>query len=156
MEYHVSKTKFGEKPDFEYPSPLFMQELGVEGMKKLFSDFYDIVVDSDIGNFFPQNEEELEKVKAHNVKFFIEAAGGPKFYSEAVGHFDMMKTHEQFSITEKARREWLGCMEEVLRKTDISNEAKQSFWDFLEIFSKHTVNVDERLELEDLVVERKG
>ena len=45
-------------------------------------------------------------------------------------------------------------MEEVLRKTDISDEAKQSFWDFLETFSKHTVNVDERQELEDLVVKK--
>lgn len=154
MDYTITKTKFGEKPSFEYPKPIFFEELGVQGLEKLFSDFYDLIVDSDIGNFFPQNEEELEKVKAHNVKFFIEAAGGPKLYSEAVGHFDMMKTHEQFSITEKARREWLGCMEEVLKKTNISKEAKKSFWEFLETFSKHTVNVDERLELEDLVVNK--
>ncbi|MGA1931129.1 globin [Arcobacter sp. YIC-464] len=140
MDYHVSKTEFGEKPDFEYPKPIFIEELGEEGLKKLFNEFYDLIVDSDIGNFFPQEEEELEKVKAHNVKFFIEAAGGPKHYSETVGHFDMVKAHEPFSITEKARREWLGTMEEVLRKTDISDEAKQSFWDFLEKFSKHTVN----------------
>ena len=44
--------------------------------------------------------------------------------------------------------------EEVLKKVDISQEAKQSFWNFLETFSKHTVNVDERLELEDLVVNK--
>jgi len=143
MDYHVSKTNFGETPDFEYPKPIFIEELGEEGLKKLFNDFYDLIVDSDIGNFFPQDEEELEKVKAHNVKFFIEAAGGPKHYSETVGHFDMVKAHEPFSITEKARREWLGTMEEVLRKTDISDEAKQSFWDFLEKFSKHTVNTPE-------------
>ncbi|MFK2822105.1 globin [Arcobacter sp. YIC-80] len=140
MDYHVSKTNFGEKPDFEYPKPIFIEELGEEGLIKLFDEFYDLIVDSDIGNFFPQEEEELEKVKAHNVKFFIEAAGGPKHYSETVGHFDMVKAHEPFSITEKARREWLGTMEEILRKTDISDEAKQSFWDFLEKFSKHTVN----------------
>ena len=152
MDFKVTKTEFGEKPNFEYPKPIFLEELGEEGLKKLFSDFYDLVVESDIGNFFPQNHEELEKVKAHNVKFFIEACGGEKHYTNAVGHFDMLKAHEQFSITEKARREWLGCMEEVLRKTDISDEAKQSFWDFLETFSKHTVNVDERLDLEDLVV----
>lgn len=140
MDYKVTKTNFGEKPDFEYPKPIFIEELGEDGLKQLFSDFYDLIVDSDIGNFFPQEEEELEKVKSHNVKFFIEAAGGPKYYSETVGHFDMLKAHEPFSITEKSRREWLGTMEEVLRKTDISDEAKQSFWDFLEKFSKHTVN----------------
>ena len=39
-------------------------------------------------------------------------------------------------------------------KVDFSEEAKQSFWNFLEAFSKHTVNVDERLELEDLVVNK--
>ena len=154
MNYSVSKTDFGNKPNFDYPKPIFLEEMGEEKLKKLFSDFYDLVVDSDIGNFFPQDEEELEKIKAHNVKFFIEACGGEKHYTNAVGHFDMLKTHEQFSITEKARREWLGCMEEVLRKVDISNEAKQSFWDFLEAFSKHTVNVDERQELEDLVVKK--
>jgi hemoglobin len=154
VNYSVSKTNFGDKPTFTYPNPVFLEEIGEERLKKLFSDFYDLVVDSDIGNFFPQNEEELDKIKAHNVKFFIEACGGEKHYTNAVGHFDMLKTHEQFSITEKARREWLGCMEEVLRKVDISSEAKQSFWDFLEAFSKHTVNVDERQELEDLVVKK--
>ena len=154
MNYHVSKTHMGENPSFDYPKPIFLEELGEDGLVKLFGEFYDLIVDSDIGNFFPQDEEELDKVKAHNVKFFIEAAGGPKNYTKAVGHFDMLKTHEQFSITEKARREWLGTMEEVLRKIDISDEAKQSFWDFLEVFSKHTVNVDERQELEDLVVKK--
>ena len=154
MHYSVSKTNFGDKPNFDYPKAIFLEEMGEERLKKLFSDFYDLVVDSDIGNFFPQDEEELEKIKAHNVKFFIEACGGEKQYTKAVGHFDMLKTHEQFSITEKARREWLGCMEEVLRKVDISDIAKQSFWDFLEAFSKHTVNVDERQELEDLVVKK--
>lgn len=154
MNYHISKTEFGETPNFNYPKPIFLEEIGVEGLKKLFSDFYDLIVDSDIGNFFPQDEEILEKVKAHNVKFFVEAAGGSKEYSKEMGHFDMLKTHEQFSITEKARREWLGTMEEVLRKIDISDEAKQSFWDFLEKFSKHTVNVDEKQELEDLVVKK--
>ena len=37
------------------------------------------------------------------------------------------------------------------KKVDISDDAKQSFGIFLETFSKHTVNVDERQELEDLV-----
>ncbi|XPV69744.1 MAG: globin [Halarcobacter sp.] len=147
MQYKVSKTKFGEKPDFELPKPLFYEELGEKGLVKLFNEFYDLLVDSDISNFFPQEEEELAKVKSHNVKFFIEACGGPKYYSQTVGHFDMIKAHEPFSITEKARTEWLGCMEEVLKKTEISDEAKESFWSYLESFSKHTVNVDTGLKL---------
>lgn len=152
MNYDISKTNFGEKPKFTLPSSLFYEELGEKGLVKLFNEFYDLLAQSDISNFFPQEEKELEKVKAHNVKFFIEACGGPKYYSEEVGHFDMLKAHESFSITEKARTEWLGCMEEVLRNTDISNEAKESFWNYLETFSKHTVNVDTGIKLpEDMV-----
>jgi len=154
VNYHISRTSLDNDSSFDYPKPIFLEEIGIDGLKKLFSDFYDLIVDSDIGNFFPQEEDELEKTKARNVKFFIEAAGGPKEYSEEMGHFDMLKTHEQFSITQKARREWLGTMEEVLRKVDISDEAKESFWNFLEKFSKHTVNVDEKQELEDLVVKK--
>ncbi|QDF29395.1 globin domain-containing protein [Halarcobacter anaerophilus] len=152
MEYKITKTKFGERPDYELPKPIFLEEMGEEGLVKLFDKFYDLLADSDIGNFFPQDEEELKKVKAHNVKFFIEACGGENYYSQTVGHFDMIKAHEPFSITEKARTEWLGCMEEVLKEFDISDEAKQSFWEYLETFSKHTVNVDTGLKLpEDIV-----
>lgn len=152
FDYKITKTSFGETPSFSLPKPLFLQELGEDGLVSLFNDFYDLLIDSDISNFFPQEEEELAKVKAHNVKFFVEACGGPKYYTQAVGHFDMVKAHEPFSITEKARREWLGCMEEIMRKTDISNEAKESFWNYLEVFSKHTVNVDTGLKLpEDIV-----
>ena len=54
----------------------------------------------------------------------------------------------------KNKYTFLDAAEEVLKKVDISPEAKQSFWNFLETFSKHTVNVDEKLELEDLVVKK--
>ncbi|WP_419769502.1 MAG: globin [Candidatus Marinarcus sp.] len=152
MDYKITKTQFGETPTFDLPSPLFLKELGEEGVVKLFNDFYDLLTQSDIANFFPQEEEELEKVKAHNVKFFIEACGGPKHYSETMGHFDMIKAHEPFSITEKARTEWLGCMQEVLNTINISNEAKMSFWKYLETFSKHTVNVNTGIELPENIV----
>ncbi len=152
MDYKITKTVFGEKPEYKLPKPIFLEEMKEKGLIKLFDKFYDLVADSDIGNFFPQDEKELEKVKAHNVKFFIEACGGEKHYSKTVGHFDMIKAHEPFSITEKARTEWLGCMEEILKEFDISDEAKISFWEYLETFSKHTVNVNTGLKLpEDIV-----
>ena len=152
IDYEITKTNFGETPNFSLPKPIFLEELGEDGLVELFNDFYDLLVESDIANFFPQEEDELNQVKAHNVKFFIEACGGPKYYSNTVGHFDMIKAHEPFSITEKARTEWLGCMQEILAKTNISDEAKKSFWNYLEIFSKHTVNVDTGIELHENIV----
>ncbi|PKN14388.1 MAG: globin, partial [Deltaproteobacteria bacterium HGW-Deltaproteobacteria-24] len=87
-DFKITKTTFGEKPKFELPKPLFLEELGEEGLVKLFNEFYDLLVESDISNFFPQEEEALAHVKAHNVKFFIEACGGAKHYSNTVEHFD--------------------------------------------------------------------
>ena len=52
----------------------------------------------------------------------------------------MIRIHDDFSIPEKARYEWLGCMETALRETDVAQELKDDFWDYLEQFSKLTVN----------------
>lgn len=151
-ELKISETNFGEKPKYSLPDAIFLKELGEEGLIELFDDFYDLLIESDIGNLFPQDEDELSRVKAHNVQFFIEACGGPKYYSKTVGHFDMIKAHEPFSITQEARVKWLECMKEILAKTNISKEAKESFWDYLEVFSKHTVNVKTGSDLPENIV----
>jgi hemoglobin len=53
----------------------------------------------------------------------------------------MIRIHDDFSIPERARYEWLGCMETALRDTkNVSQELKDDFWDYLEKFSKLTVN----------------
>ncbi len=52
----------------------------------------------------------------------------------------MLRIHDQFSIYDKSRFEWLGCMETALRATDIDQKLKDEFWDYLEKFSKLTVN----------------
>ncbi|MGM0622965.1 MAG: globin [Campylobacterota bacterium] len=140
VDYKVTATEFGQRPPYKEPDAIFLKELGEEGFYQLMSDFYDLVIESDISNFFPQDEAMLEKVKLHNTKFFVEVCGGTKAYTQQMGHVDMVKMHEEFSIPEKARLEWLGCMREILDKQDISDAAKQTFWDYVEVFSKHLVN----------------
>ena len=69
---------------------------------------------------------------------------------------DMVEMHKPFSIPEKARTEWLGCFREVLEKLDVSDEAKQQFWNYLEAHSKHTVNVDSKVKLpEEMTLHHK-
>ncbi len=52
----------------------------------------------------------------------------------------MVRIHDDFSIYEKSRYEWLGVMEETLKEVDIDQAIKDDFWDYLEKFSKLTVN----------------
>jgi len=142
--YEANKVEKGAHVNWKLPDPKFYEALGFEGMKDLMYRFYDEIYDSSIAHFFPQDEAEFHKVKVKNSLFFIEICGGPKVYKEAAAGTDlneyMIRIHDDFSITEKARFEWLGCMETALRATDMSQELKDDFWDYLEKFSKLTVN----------------
>lgn len=142
--YKVTPTVMGEKIDFKMPIKEFYDAIGIEGMRALMYDFYDIIYESDIANFFPQDTEEFEKVKEKNTKFFIEICGGPKVYDGNTTGLElnefMVRLHDDFSIYEKSRLEWLGCMREALEKLDIKQELKDNFWNYVEQFSKLTVN----------------
>ena len=145
MSYEVTKVEKGAEVHFTNPTAEFYEAIGrEEGMRKLMYDFYDIIYESDIAHFFPQDEDEFHKVKVKNTKFFIQICGGPKVYDSETGGMSlnefMIRLHDDFSITEKSRYEWLGCMEEALRKVDMEQRIKDNFWDYLEKFSKLTVN----------------
>jgi len=143
--YEITPVVKGEDIKYKLPNPAFYEALGYDGMKDLMYRFYDEIYESDIANFFPQDEDEFHKVKVKNSNFFIQICGGPKIYEDEAKGMDlneyMIRIHDDFSIPEKARLEWLGCMKVVLEKTDgVSDELKQDFWDYLEKFSKLTVN----------------
>ncbi|SFV63159.1 Hemoglobin-like protein HbO [hydrothermal vent metagenome] len=134
MNYEITPVEKGEKVEFKNPIKDFYNAIGGEaGMQKLMYSFYD------------QDEDEFEQVKVKNTKFFVEICGGPKIYNEDTKGMElnefMVRLHDDFSITEKSRVEWLGTMEEALRELEDIDEALiQNFWDYLENFSKLTVN----------------
>jgi hemoglobin len=141
--YNIDITVKGQAVKYKLPNPDFYKALGYDGMKDLMYRFYDEIYDSSISHFFPQDEDEFEKIKEKNALFFIQICGGPKVYEEGKGtnvNEYIMRLHDDFSINKKARFEWLGCMETALRATDAPQELKDDFWDYLEKFSKLTVN----------------
>ena len=145
MSYEISKTTEGEDVPYKQPSPEFYEAVGgAEGMQKLMYSFYDIIYESDIQNFFPQDRAEFDKVKVKNTKFFVQLCGGPKVYEEEAGGMDldefMIRVHDDFTITDASRIEWLGCMREALRNYDMDEDIKKDFWAYAEAFSKLTVN----------------
>jgi len=145
MAYEISKTVKGKDVPFKRPSPKFFKAVGgSEGMQKLMYSFYDIIYESDIQNFFPQDREEFDKVKVKNTKFFVQLCGGPNVYEEESGGMDldefMIRVHDDFTITDNSRIEWLGCMKQALQAFDMDEDIKQDFWEYAESFSQLTVN----------------
>ena len=146
MALEITPVKKGESIEFKNPSRDFFEAIGKEeGMQKLMYNFYDKIYESDIAHFFPQDEDEFQKVKEKNTKFFIQICGGPKVYEDEAKGMDlneyMIRVHDDFSINEKARIEWLGTMREALNEEKgVDEKIKEDFWDYLEKFSKLTVN----------------
>ncbi len=145
MSYEITKVVKGEKVNFKNPAKEFYKVLGFDGMQRLMYNFYDKIYESEIAHFFPQDEDEFNEIKIKNTKFFIQICGGPKVYEDEAKGIElneyMVRIHDDFSITEKSRYEWLGTIEEALRECDeVSQELKDDFWNYLENFSKLTVN----------------
>ena len=142
VNYKMTKTVVGERPEFPKPNPKFMEAIGgAKGMEALFDKFYDMIAESEIAHFFPQEEQEMNLVKERNTKYFIEFYGGEKNYSIIPDKsMDVITMHVDFSITEQARYAWHGVVQDLLDELEIEDELKQGFWDTFESFSKWTVN----------------
>jgi len=146
MSMDITPVKKGEAVHFHAPMIEFYNALGgKKGIQELMYSFYDKIYESDIAHFFPQDEDEFHKVKVKNTRFFVQLCGGPKVYDEESKGMElnefMIRLHDDFSITEKSRIEWLGTFREALEELEgVDQKLIESFWDYLESFSKLTVN----------------
>nr|WP_319271905.1 hypothetical protein [uncultured Draconibacterium sp.] len=140
MEFEISKYFKGVRPGVTLPSPLMFQILKEEGMRKMVSDHYDLIVQSRIKDLFPKNPIALEKAKEHSADFFIQICGGPDYFNQNRGKPQLNRRHLPFKITEEGRIEWLNCYQQVLSKLDLPDEVLKSFWKYLDDFSKWMVN----------------
>ena len=146
MSMKITEVTKGEEVHFHNPAVEFYNAIGGEdGMRELMYNFYDKIYESDIANFFPQDEDEFEAIKEKNTKFFIQICGGPKIYENETKGVElneyMIRLHDDFSITEKSRIEWLGTMREALQELKgVDKQLIEDFWNYLENFSKLTVN----------------
>ncbi len=146
MSMNITDVVKGEAVNFKNPPIEFFEAVGGEdGMRKLMYNFYDKIYESDIAHFFPQDEAEFHEIKVKNTKFFIQICGGPKVYEDEAQGMNlnefMIRVHDDFSITEKSRVEWLGTIREALDELKGVDEALiETFWEYLDSFSKLTVN----------------
>jgi hemoglobin len=145
VDYYYTTAKLGERPEFTLPNKEFLEQLTPKGFMDMIYEFYPIVLDSEISHFFPDDEDEIELIKQRNGSYFMMMCGGDDRYIHKFGgEFDQIKTHSMFSIPDKARLEWLGCWEQTLKTLEdrIDHKHIQSYWNWLEVFSKHIINYE--------------
>ena len=101
---------------------------------------YDLLFQSEIKHLFPPNEEGLKLAKKHSSDFIIQICGGPRYFDKSRGEPRLIARHSPFQIDKKARIIWLECYKQAMEELDISDEAKKSFWEYIERFSVWMIN----------------
>ena len=140
MNFEISKYFPGARPHVTLPNKEMFLLLKEEGFRKMVSDFYDLLVESEIKDLFPKNPVTLEKAKEHSADFFIQICGGPDYFNQNRGKPQLNRRHLPFKITSEGRIVWLNCYKSVLEKLDLPENVMVSFWNYLDVFSKWMVN----------------
>ena len=128
------------RPEHGMPDPRMYELLGEEGVRKMVSAHYDILVDSKIKDLFPPKGYGLEQAKERSADFFVQKLGGPDYFNQNRGAPQLSKRHSYFKITPEARITWLECYREVLLKIDLPEDVIEAFWEYLHGFSNWMVN----------------
>ena len=144
MNFTINIYEFGQRPAVTLPSPQFIQLLTENGIRKMVSDHYDLLSQSEIKHLFPRIEEALDKAKQRSSDFFIQICGGHPYYNENRGKPMLARRHSPFTITAADRIVWLKCYVQVLSKLDLPEDVIQSFWNYLNVFSFWMVNTPEQ------------
>lgn len=144
MNLTITPSRLGDRPPVTKAYPEFLQQIGEERFRKLISDHYELLKASEIKHLFPIDDPEaFELAKKHAADFMIQICGGPAYFNASRGAPMMGNRHAPFAITAEARVVWLQLYAKLLAQLaeeGVSEANIESFWRYLEVFSKHMVN----------------
>ncbi len=140
MNYTITEGAFGQRPNVALPNPKILEVLGEEGMREMIAKHYDYLVQTEIKGLFPPTKEGLDAAKKHAADFFIQICGGPRYFDHSRGAPRMVARHSPFKIDSNARIIWLENFAKAIEETNLNEELKKSFWDYIDIFSIWMVN----------------
>lgn len=63
MQFNITLAQLGARPQVELPNPEILNYLGEDGMRKMISDHYDLLKQSNIRGLFPPTDEAFEMAK---------------------------------------------------------------------------------------------
>jgi len=144
MNLTITPAQLGDKPPVTKAFPEFFPQIGEARFREMVSQHYELLKESPIRDLFPVDDpEEFAAAKKHAADFMIQICGGPAYFNASRGAPQMGRRHAPFAITPEARVIWLELYAKVLAPLaddGVSEENIESFWRYLEVFSKHMIN----------------
>ncbi len=120
--------------------PTFFAAIGGEPtFRKLVAEFYaGVANDPLLRPLYP--EEDLSGATERLTLFLMQYWGGPSTYSAQRGHPRLRMRHAPYRIGPAERDAWLRHMRHAVDSLQLSPEADQTLWDYLERAALFMVN----------------
>jgi len=97
--------------DIASPSREIYGVMGEANIVRMIDDFYRELEASSLRPLFPL---DMRAAALRSAAFFVGLLGGPPLYHQRHGNPMMRARHMAFTITSRAREEWLACFDRVL------------------------------------------
>jgi hemoglobin len=125
------------------PSREIYRLMGEENIVRMVEDFYRKLEQSPLRPLFPA---DMVAASRKSAAFFVGLLGGPPLYHQRYGNPMMRARHLRFTITPRAREQWLACFERILAEAPeryrFPAEHLPGFRAFLAEFSQWMVNTE--------------
>lgn len=90
---------------------------GIDGLRRLVDDFYQIMDTSDAAaDIRRMHPESLDMARDKLACFLSGWLGGPRLYSEKYGSISIPAFHAKWTINAAHSAAWLGCMEQAITR----------------------------------------
>jgi hemoglobin len=127
--------------DVTPPSREIYGLMGEANIVRMIEDFYRELEASSLRRLF---SHDMQAAAQKSAAFFVGLLGGPPLYHQRHGNPMMRARHMAFTITPRARDEWLACFERVLahatERYAFPSQHLDGFRGFLRDFSLWMVN----------------
>jgi hemoglobin len=111
------------EPKFGVKDASFNAAGGVDGIRKLVDDFYEIMDETeDAAIIRRMHPADLTGSRDKLARFLCGWLGGPRLYTEKYGPISIPNVHARFGIGEAERDAWLACMERAVARQSFSPE----------------------------------
>ena len=118
----------------------FYDEIGGEAtIRAIVHRFYQGVRDDEVLRpMYP--EEDLAPAEDRFALFLVQYWGGPTTYSDTRGHPRLRMRHAPLAVNPEARDHWLMHFRAALDEADLTEEQRQTFWDYVTHAAQFMVN----------------
>jgi truncated hemoglobin YjbI len=118
-------------------------EIGLEKLKELSTEFYRRVQADDDPEFSAIFDRDLSEAVQNQFEFFAQRFGGPQLYTQRKGHPALRMRHAHFKITRHAAQRWVMHMQEAMQAVGIKPEHQERMLEFFQSTADFLVNLDE-------------